>query len=247
MDNLSSYQWILAAIGATCIGIAKSGLSGVSMAHVLIFASLFDSRASTGVVLPMLIVGDLCAIRAYGRHANWRQVQLMLPPAIVGVFVGWWLMHSIPGHVYRPLIGGIILGLAVLQLARLWGEEWQRRLPHSKIFAWIMGSLVGFTTMLANAAGPVFSLYLLALAIPKLEFVGTSAWFFLVLNSLKVPFSAQLGLINWDTLQFNLLLVPLIVLGLFIGKKIVTLLPQRVFDTLILVFAAMAAIWLLTT
>ncbi len=156
-------------------------------------------------------------------------------------------MHSIPGHVYRPLIGGIILGLAVLQLARLWGEEWQRRLPHSKIFAWIMGSLVGFTTMLANAAGPVFSLYLLALAIPKLEFVGTSAWFFLVLNSLKVPFSAQLGLINWDTLQFNLLLVPLIVLGLFIGKKIVTLLPQRVFDTLILVFAAMAAIWLLTT
>ncbi len=88
MDNLSSYQWILAAIGATCIGIAKSGLSGVSMAHVLIFASLFDSRASTGVVLPMLIVGDLCAIRAYGRHANWRQVQLMLPRQLWGYLSG---------------------------------------------------------------------------------------------------------------------------------------------------------------
>ncbi len=247
IENLTSYEWLLAAIGATCIGIAKSGLSGVSMAHVLIFATLFDSRASTGVVLPMLILGDICAIRAYGRHANWRQVQLMLPPAIFGVLVGWWLMHYIPGRVYRPLIGGIILGLAVLQLARLWSEDWQKRLPHSKVFAWSMGGLVGFTTMLANAAGPVFSLYLLALSLPKLEFVGTSAWFFLVLNSLKVPFSFQLGLIDLKTLSLNLLLSPLILIGLVIGRNIVSRLPQKVFDSLVLVFAAVAAVWLLTT
>ena len=247
IEHLTPYNWILAALGAICIGIAKSGLSGVSMAHVLIFASLFDSRASTGVVLPMLIVGDICAIRAYGRHANWRQVQLMLPPAILGVLVGWWLMNYIPGNVYRPLIGGIILGLAVLQLARLWSEAWQKWLPHSKVFAWSMGGLVGFTTMLANAAGPVFSLYLLALAIPKLEFVGTSAWFFLTLNSLKVPFSYQLGLIDWKTLAINLLLSPFILIGLVLGKQIVSLLPQKVFDSLVLIFAAVAAVWLLAT
>jgi uncharacterized protein len=232
-------------LAATCIGVAKSGLSGVSMVHVLVFASVFDAQASTGIVLPMLIVGDIAAIRAYGRHANWDQVRRMMPPAIVGVLLGWGLMNFISGIAFRPLIGCLILCLAVLQLIRLWKEAWFEHFPHATWFAWTMGLLVGSTTMLANAAGPVFSLYLLALALPKLQFVGTSAWFFLVLNSLKVPFSYQLGLITLSTLGLNIVLVPFILGGLFLGKQIVARLPQRFFDSLILAFAATAALIML--
>lgn len=247
MHSLSVGEWILLVVAATGIGIAKSGLSGVSMVHVLVFASIFEARESTGIVLPMLIIGDICAIFTYGRHANWSYVRRMLLPAFLGVVAGTLLMYRIPKELYRPLIGAIILILATLQILRLWKPHWQERLPHSPVFAWTMGILVGLTTMLANAAGPVFSLYLLALAIPKLEFMGTSAWFFLVLNSLKVPFSFQLGLIGPQTLLLNTVLAPAIVAGLFLGKQIVAKLPQKVFDSLILIFAAIAAVWLLSS
>jgi uncharacterized membrane protein YfcA len=245
MFDLGVGEWGWLAIAALGIGIAKSGLSGFSMVHVLVFAAIFPARESTGIVLPMLIIGDICAILIYRRHTNWQQVRKMLPPAVLGVVVGWLAMHRIDPTYYRALIGFIILGLAVLQLLRYWSEAWQSRLPHSIWFAWCMGFLVGTTTMLANGAGPVFSLYLIALGVPKMEFVGTSAGFFLLLNLLKVPFSFQLGLIHEKTLGLNLLLSPLIVVGLFLGQAVVKRLPQKVFDVLILVFAAAAAIWLL--
>jgi len=245
MPELTTFQWSLMIIAAAGIGISKSGLSGLSMVHVLVFASVFGGRDSTGIVLPMLIFGDVCATRAYGQHANWNQVWRMMPPAILGVIVGWLWMHWLDETVYKPLIGSIILGLTLLQIARLWRTDWQANIPHSVWFAWTMGLIVGTTTMLANAAGPVFGLYLLALAVPKLEFVGTSAWFFLMLNVFKVPFSWSLGLIDLQTLTLNAILCPMIVLGMLLGKAVVKRLPQKIFDSLILVFTAVAAMRLL--
>ena len=245
MPELTTFDWCLMIIAAAGIGISKSGLSGLSMVHVLVFASIFGGRLSTGIVLPMLIFGDICAIRAYGQHANWKHVKRMMPPAIVGVLTGWLWMHWLDESVYKPLIGSIIFGLTILQIVRLWRSEWQANLPHSVWFAWAMGFTVGMTTMLANAAGPVFGLYLLALSIPKLEFVGTSAWFFLMLNVFKVPFSWTLGLIDLQTLGLNALLCPMIFVGMILGKAIVKRLPQKIFDSLILAFTAIAATRLL--
>ena len=99
--------------------------------------------------------------------------------------------------------------------------------------------------MIANAAGPVMGLYLLMAGLPKREFVGTSAWFFLLINLLKVPFSLQLGLITLSSLSLNLALSPLIVGGLFFGREIVSRLPQRAFDTLVLSFAVVGALKLM--
>jgi uncharacterized protein len=245
MSEISWLGWLALLIAALGIGIAKSGLSGVSMVHVLVFATVFNARESTGIVLPMLIIGDICAIVVYGQHANWKQVRKMLPPALLGVILGWQAMHYLDESIYRSVIGMIILGLTLLQLLRLWRTDWQERLPHSSLFAWSMGLLVGITTMLANGAGPIFGLYLLALAIPKMAFVGTSAWFFLVLNVSKVPFSLQLGLIEGHTLKLNLLLSPLILVGVYLGQQLVKRLNQKTFDSLILIFAALAAAWLL--
>ena len=105
-----------------------------------------------------------------------------------------------------------------------------------------MGIMAGVTTMLANAAGPVMALYFLAIALPKLEFVGTSAWFFLAINLFKVPFSVGLGLIHSQTLLFNAVLVPAIVIGLLSGRWLVTRIPQKLFDALLLTFVGIAAL-----
>ena len=154
-------------------------------------------------------------------------------------------MFQLPETYYRPLIGLIILGLTVMQIIRLWKEEWLADVPHAAWFAWSMGMLVGLTTMLANAAGPVFGLYLLAIGLPKMEFVGTAAWFFLLLNLVKIPFSWSLGLIRLDTLALNAMLLPLIALGLWLGSLLIRRIPQRLYDSLVLILTGIASLRML--
>lgn len=245
MPSLTSAEWLLAIVGAFGIGVAKSGFAGVSMLHVLAFAYLFGARASTGVVLPMLIVGDILAVSAFRQHARWEYVRRMLPPALTGVAIGWLLMQRLSGEAYKPLIGWLILILTALQLWRLARPGAFEHVPHSAWFAWVMGVLAGGTTMLINGAGPIMALYFIAVALPKLELVGTSAWFFLIVNCLKVPFSAQLGLIYPASLKLNALLVPVIAAGLFSGRWLVRRVPQRLFDALLLAFVAVAALRLI--
>lgn len=242
---LSVGAWLLLALAAFGIGITKSGFSGVSLVHVLIFAYVFGAKASTGIVLPMLIAGDTIAMLMFGQHADWSYVRRMLPPAIVGVLGAWLLMDVMSEVYYRPTIGCIILGLAVLQILRMFREQWFIHVPHSRWFAWTMGILVGVTTMLANAAGPVFGLFLLAIGLPKKEFVGTAAWFFLLLNVIKIPFSWNLGLIRSETLALNLLLLPGIYLGLVAGTAVAKRIRQRDFEAAIIVLAALAGMNLL--
>ena len=245
MPHLTAFDWCLAVLAALGVGVAKSGFAGVSMVHVLVFLRLFGPIESTGVVLPMLVVGDICAVCTYRQHARWDYIRRMLPPACIGVVLGWLIMQRLSNDAFKPIIGAIILTLTALHFARQARPAAFEHMPHAMWFAWMMGLIAGVTTMLANAAGPIMALYFLALALPKSEFVGTSAWFFFVVNLFKVPFSYHLGLIHGVTLLFNLVLVPAIVAGLFAGRWLVTRIPQRLFDGLLLAFAAIAALRLI--
>jgi uncharacterized membrane protein YfcA len=242
LPDLTPAQWLLAIVGAIGLGIGKAGLAGMSLVHVLIFAFLFGARDSTGVVLPMLLIGDVGAVTLYHQDARWDYVRRMMPPACLGVVGGALLMRGLSDAAFKPTIGWIILSLTALQVARMYRPGWFGSVPHSAWFAWTMGLLAGMTTMLANAAGPIFAIYLLAIGLPKLEFVGTSAWFFLLINAFKVPFSLALGLIHGQTLLLNVLLTPAIAVGLLGGRWIIRRVPQRVFDALLLSFAAVAAL-----
>lgn len=242
---MSFGEWILAVVAALGVGIGKAGLSGMGMFHVLVFAFLFGARASTGVVLPLLLIGDVAAVRIFHQHARWDYVRRMLPPACLGVVLAAWVMRDLDETLYRPVIGWVTLLLTILQLARMYRPEWLGNVPHAPWFAWTMGILAGAATMLANAAGPVFAIYLIAVGLPKMEFVGTSAWFFFIINLFKVPFSIALGLIHGQTLVVNLILAPAVLVGVLAGRWLLERIPQRLFDHMLLGFAVLAALRLI--
>jgi uncharacterized protein len=245
LTELTTIELCLVTLGALGIGMTKSGLAGIGMLHVVVFSYVFGARAGTGVLLPLLIVGDVLAVRLVGQEVQWRLVVKLLPPALIGVVAGWILLDRLDESALRPTVGAIILTLTVIQTLRLWRPHLFQRFPHSRWFAWSLGILAGVTTMMANAAGPVIALYLLAISLPKYQLIATSAWFFLVLNCIKVPFSYQLGLIDSSSLALNAVFAPAVLAGLLIGRFIVRRLQQRLFDSLLLMFTGIAALRLM--
>ena len=245
LPELSFSAWLMLALAAFGIGVSKSGLAGVGMIHILIFAAIFGAKDSTGVLLPLLIAGDICAIVAFGREAQWHYIRRLLPLTFAGVLAGWALMGRLDDAMVSRLIGVIILGLTALQLYRLWRPESLAHLPHTAAAAAAAALLTGFTTMIANAAGPVMALYLLSVGLTKLPLVGTMAWLFFWINLSKVPLSYQLGLIGLESVMLDLLLTPGVVAGMAAGRYIVSRIPQLLFNSLLLLFTAVAALRML--
>lgn len=232
----------MAMAAALCVGLSKSGFGGVGMFTVLLMAKVVPAYESTGIVLPLLICGDVFAVSAFRKHAKWGHIWKTLPPAIAGIFVGYWLMPRIPRDKFGPVIGWIVLVMVALQYFRQFRPSTFEKIPHTRWFAWTMGAWSGVTTMMANAAGPVMALYLLAVNLPKYELVGTGAWFFLIINITKLPFSSHLGLINEHTLVLNLLLVPLVLAGIFLGRALIGRVPQKLFEQILLLSAALVSL-----
>ena len=227
------------------VGVSKTGIPGLGILHVPLMAMVLPARESTGILLGMLILGDLFAAGYYRHSAQWKHVVRLLPPAFAGIVVGWQAMRFVTNELLQPIIGVIVLAMLGIHYGRtrLWGEE--AAIPTQWWFAAALGFVAGVTTMMANAAGPVMVIYLLAMRLPKVAFVGTSAWFFFAVNWLKVPFSAHLNLITSASLQLDLLMLPLIAAGSVAGIFFLQRIPQRAFNSLIQILAAAAAIKLL--
>jgi uncharacterized membrane protein YfcA len=244
--TLEPWQWMLLVMGAVMVGMAKTGLSGLGTLFIAIFANVLPTKEATGLVLPLLIFGDVVAVAVYRRHAVWAQLWGLFPWAGVGVVAGYLAMDRIDNHQARVLVGGIVIALLVVHALRRWRERRmtaevkQPRVPRPVVAA--VGVLAGFTTLIANAAGPLMAVYLLALRLPKLEFIGTSAVYFLLLNLFKVPFMVDLGLITGSSLWVNLLLAPAVFTGALIGRWLVQRINQRWFEIITLSLAAVAGL-----
>lgn len=245
MDDISWLGWAVLGVSSFLIGFSKTGLPGVGILSILLIASVIPARASTGLVLPMLIVGDIFAVSYYHRHAVWRHLLVLLPFAVIGVIIGYIGMGHVDDRQLSRIIGSIVL---VLLGVNAW---WSRRkagddaVPSSWWVGAVFGLLAGVTTMMANAAGPIMIIYLLAMRLPRHEFVGTGAWYFLLVNCFKVPFSAHLGLITFASLKFNLMLVPLIICGALAGVALMKHIPEKGFKVVVELLAVAAAIKLL--
>ena len=243
MLELTTVQWIVIAIGCALIGVAKTGIPGISIVFVPILAMILPARASTGFLLPMLIVGDIFAVIYYKRHAQWKHVFRLIPFSLLGVGIGYFTMRLISDSQLKPAIGVIVLLMLAIQFIRSRRKE--QPIPQSIWFALIMGLLAGFTTMVANAAGPVMAIYLLSMKLSKEQYVGTGAWYFFIINILKVPLSASLGLITLESLATNAVLIPAIAIGALVGIKVLKVIPQNVFRIAILTVATASAVKLI--
>ena len=245
--HLDAWQWVTLVLAAFLVGLSKTGISGIGTFAVAIFALVLPARESVGAVLPILICGDIVAVTAYRRHAVWAHLWRLFPWAAAGIILGYAALGRINAEGVAKLVGAILLVVVVLQWwrqcsANRQGGKAERHVPHRLWFVAAVGMLAGFTTMVANAAGPIMIVYLLAMRLPKMEFIGTGAWYFLLLNLFKVPFSSQLGLINPASLLLDLRLAPVAVVGALAGRALIPFIDQALFETLALVFTFLAAL-----
>lgn len=240
---MSAEAWAIAALCAFLVGFAKTGVSGAGTIVVPLFASIFPARRSVGVLLPILLIGDLLALAWYRREADWRHLARLAPWTLVGLG-GAFALYAGAGldeRATRRLIGGIVLSVLAL-------GEWRRRRPRAALPAWmapLCGLGGGFASGAANAAGPVLIVYLLAAGLPKTALIGTGAWFYFVVNLAKLPLQIGLGHLDLDALGLALALAPAVGLGAATGIWTVRRLPQGVFDLAVRVLAGLAALRLL--
>jgi uncharacterized membrane protein YfcA len=251
MPDLSLTSWLLLGVSVLLVGFAKTAIGGVAAISIAVFAAVLPARASTGTLLPLLLVGDVLAVLVYRRHANWRLLWRLFPWVAVGTLLGVGFVAVVDDTVMRRSIGVVLLLLVGLQLATR-GERLQRfaarqdrsaRGRHA--VASVVGIAAGILTMVANAAGSVMTLYLLMSGTLMLEFLGTGAWFFFLVNLFKVPFSAGLGLLDGSALLLDLVLAPLVVVGGFVGVHTVKRLDQKTFEWVAVALVGVAALPLL--
>jgi uncharacterized protein len=243
--QFSSLEWLFLALGALIAGSSKGGLPGINTLAVVFFVQVLPAKIATGALLPLLIAADVVAVLLFRNSANWRELWRIFPSTAVGVILGALLLGQINDAVVKPLVGVIILILCALQFWRKGNANAGLELIQHPITAALAGIIAGFTTLIANAAGPIMTLYLLAMRLPKNEFVGTTAWFFFVVNLFKLPFMLGLGLVNIQSLELNLYLIPIVLLGIFIGRFAMQKLEQQTFNNIALVLAFLGGLRLL--
>ena len=246
--KLDSWQWLLLCAGAFFSGLSKTGIAGLGVLPVALFANALPARESTGALLPLLLFGDLFGVAFFRKHASWPHLWRLFPWVAAGVVTGYFALDHVSNDQVRRIIGVILVAMVAVHMWRQRQPEGAAdRIPHTLWFAAVTGFLAGFTTMVANAAGPVTSLYLLAVGLPKLGFVGTGAWFFMLVNTFKVPFSLKLGLITAASLHVDAWLILPMIPGALLGPVLLKRLNQQTFDWMVLILTIAAAGRLLLT
>ncbi len=242
--NLSALQWSLIAFTVFILGLAKSGIKGIGIIIVVSLAFIFGEKASTGILLPLLISADVLAVVYYHRHANWSFIRKLLPWMIIGVLVGVWAGNEISEILFKRLMASIILISVVLMIYT--EKRKSKVIPNNQWVATSAGFLAGFTTMIGNLAGPVANIYFLAMRLPKNEFIGTAAWLFFLINLFKLPFHIFVWkTVTVKTLALNSVLIPILVIGFFMGVVIVKRISNINYRRFILAVTALGGLFML--
>lgn len=245
LPELAPLAWTALAIAAMTVGASKTGLPGANTLGIALFAAVLPARESTGAMLLLLLVGDIFALALYRRHADLKSLVRLAPSVVIGLIVGALFLAFVGDEWVKRTIGIVLLALIGLTLWRRRIENERRKVRGGRGAAFGYGSLGGFTTMVANAGGPVMSMYFLASRFEMKAFLGTAAWFFAIVNVTKLPFSIGLGLITVDTVWMDLVLLVPLVIGAFIGRIVVTRVSQVVFERIVVILTVVGAVYLM--
>lgn len=234
----------LALTATLLLGMGKSGIKGLGVIIVTLMALVFGSKASTGILMPMMITADIFAVIYYHRHTQWYFLKKLLPMMAAGVLLGAWWGNDIPEAIFKQVMAAFILLTVVVMI---WMDRTKTfGIPKHWVFASSMGLLSGITSMIGNLAGSFASIYFLAMRLPKNEFIGTAAWLFFIINVFKLPFHILVWkTVNTETLTLNLILSPAILLGFFLGIRLVKLINNDLYRKLVLIVTAAGALIIL--
>ncbi len=243
-SNITTTAWILALTAAFVIGISKAGIKGIAIINVTLMALAFGAKESTGLVVPLLVLGDAFAVIYYNRHAQWKYIIAFLPWMIMGILIGTAIGKDLPETIFKIGMAIIILGTVIMMY--WWDRKKSKNVPTHWAFAGFIGTMAGITTMIGNLAGAFSNIYFLAMRLPKNEFIGTAAWLFFIVNIFKLPFHIFIWkTITPETLLINLKLVPGIILGIIVGIRLVKLIKDQFYRKMILVLTALGAFLIL--
>ena len=241
MPEPSLTNYIIAAICAFLLGISKSGIKGIASLIVTGLALVYGAKNSTGIMMPLLLVGDIFAITYYKRHVQKKYIIKLLPWMVLGVLLGVIGGSSISERIFKYGMASIVV--FSVGLMYYWENKKDKTVPSHWGFASSMGLLAGFTTMIGNLAGAFSNIYFLAMRIPKNNFIGTAAWLFFFINSFKVPFHIwSWKTINSESILISFKLIPFVIMGLIAGVFLVKKIEDESYRKLILLFTAIGGI-----
>jgi len=243
-SNITTSSWILAFLAAFILGISKSGIKGIVIIIVTLMALAFGTKESTGLIVPLLIVGDIFAVIYYNRHAQWSYIIRFLPWVVFGVLIGVLIGKDLNEETFKYSMSFIILGSVMMMY--WWDQRKSKSVPTHWAFAGSIGIMAGITAMIGNLAGAFSNIFFLAMRLPKNEFIGTAAWLFFIVNVFKLPFHIFVWhTITPETLVINLKLVPAILVGLFVGVRLVKVIKDTFYRKMILVLTALGSLLIL--
>ena len=244
--DLTWLQIAILAIGAMIIGINKTAVPALGVLAVVLFTQFFDPHTASAAVLPLLCAGDLLAVAWYRREANWKFVAALLPWAMVGLVLGMAVVRSISNtYLLGLVIALLILGVQLLSLMKGTVQQQIDKMRGGMFMAAIFGILAGFTTQVANAAGPVMAIYLVLMKFSKEEYIGSAAWYFLILNWIKLPLFALDGRMNWEVLKIVPGVLIFLLAGAAIGILFLRNISQKCFTRIVQVLTMLCALRLL--
>lgn len=235
--------WIIGILAAVLAGIAKTGVPGIGILVVPMMAMIFPAKTSVGALLLLLIAGDIAAVLFFRRHANWPVMWRLFPWTFAGMAAAALVLRHVSDTQLKPMLGVLVLVLLAIEISRQ-RFGWLNS-PHQKWFTASAGALTGFATTVGNMAGPVANIFLIGKGFAKLEFMGTVAWFFLIINATKVPIFIVNGMITRETVRFDLIMLPALIAGGLIGRVLLRLIPDRAFMIIVMILAAVAGVKLL--
>jgi len=226
--------------------MSKTGVHGAGNISVPLLAIIFGGQLSSGIMLPMLCLADVIGVWYYHRHASWGHLKKLIIWSVLGILVGTVVGGMINDKVFKYVMVGIIFVSVGIMI---WMERGHKDdIPDYRWFAALCGVGAGFTSMIGNLAGAFSAIYLLSMRLPKNSFIGTSAWFFMVINWLKVPLHVWVWkTITWNTFFLDLTTLPVIALGAWLGIIIVKNLSEGGYRWFIIGMTLVAAVFMMLT
>lgn len=236
--------WAVAMIAAILVGLSKGGLPVVAMLSVPVMSLVMHPIMAAGLLLPVYVVSDMFGLYAYRRAFSPRLLAILIPPAILGITLGWATATSVPEWLVTFLVGVIGATFALNFLFRHQPEGPPHRPKVIPGLFW--GTIAGFTSFVSHSGGPPYQVYALPLRLDKMTFAGTTTILFAVVNAVKlIPYYA-LGQLSSENLHIAAVMMLPASLAVFAGVRLVRIMPQKLFYTLIswaLLLLSLKLIW----